>query len=213
MFVLKYFLVKSRPKSEISKLGWSKWFSYHLFGPKPDMDLFKVSGIAQGLYEEMYTKLASGEIESMQRKLCENINNSLSARIAGRPPNTRMQWTLHRYIAKPKLVSFRVTIMPLNEEVHERTFIAQAVVRIRSMQSLRKVRKVRGKNGKTEEILEEGSVGGGSGEGGKEVTEYFVVQKMQRRGKPGHWMVWGATNPTTLEKVLADEKRKKGLVQ
>lgn len=77
------------------------------------------------------------------------------------------------------------------------TTLQQAVVRIRSVQSLQRIRRVRGKDGKARDVVEEGSIGGE----GKEVTEYFVVQRMTRRGEVGDWKVWGTTEETTLEKL------------
>jgi len=207
--VLKNIMVSTRPPSELKRLPWYKRYYHYIFGPKIKLEVLQVPKIAQKLYEEMYTKFASGEIASMKPRLCESIFDSLSSRASGRAPNTYLKWTLHRYLGSPKLVSYRTTILRPDEPKHERSYIQQAVVRIRSMQSLRKVRKVREKNGKTSEILEEGSVSG-NGEEGKEVTEYFVIQKMVRKGIPGNWMVWGTTEETTLEKIVAAETRLKG---
>lgn len=106
------------------------------------------------------------------------------------------------------MVSHRLA--PLTAGISDKTkqtALQQAVVRIRSMQSLQRIKKVKGSDGKVREVVEEGS----SSKDGKEVVEYFVVQRMMRKGKMGEWKIWGTTEPTTLEKFEAEQKRRAGL--
>lgn len=157
---------------------------------------------AQDLYEQMYHALASGKIDELRPRLCESIHASLSARVANRPPGQRTLWTLHRYVGAPRVVSYRASLFDPGEESHRRTTSQQVVVRIRSMQSLRKMKKVR--EGKVvREVLDVGSV---AGDEGKEVLEYFVVQRMMRKGVPGPWMIWGTTTETTLASLERAEQ-------
>jgi len=39
----------------------------------------------------------------------------------------------------------------------------------------------------------------------KEVKEYVVIQKRLWKGKEEGWLVWGTTEETTMDKLLAEE--------
>lgn len=178
------------------------WFRF------PHLSRTQIPSIAKGLYEEMYTNFAKGTIDNMRPRLGENIYESLKGRIVSRPPNTSLKWTLHRYVGSPRLVSHRYTPLTAGvKDKYKQSTLQQAVVRIESMQSLERVRKVRGRDGKVSAVVEEGS----SRPEGKEVVEYFVVQRMMRKGKVGQWKIWGTTEEMTLEKLEAEEKNKLGL--
>ncbi|KAF1344828.1 hypothetical protein BDV97DRAFT_303927 [Delphinella strobiligena] len=196
---IKFFYVRDADRTRsYLPARFKSWFRF------PNLSRTKIPSIATGLYEEMYTNFAKGTIDNMRAKLCESIHESLKGRIVSRPPNTSLRWTLHRYIGSPRVVSHKY--MPLSAGVkdkYKQTALQQAVVRIRSMQSLERVRKVRGRDGKVSAVVEEGS----SGPEGKEVVEYFVVQRMTRKGKVGPWKVWGTTEEMTLEKLEAEEKK------
>lgn len=137
----------------------------------------------------------------MAPRLCENIFQSLHGRVMTRAPNSALKWTLQRYLGKPRVVSHRFIPAGLSDDRTKMTTLQQAVVRIRSVQSLQRIRRVKGKDGKARDVIEEGSVGAE----GKEVTEYFVIQRMTRKGDVGDWKVWGTTEETTLARV--NEKR------
>lgn len=158
----------------------------------------------------------SGNVESLRPCLCESISDSLSQRIASRPTNTYLDWKLHRYVGSPRLASYRATLLMMNDDKEKQTTVQQAVVRIRSVQSLRRVKRERQRDGSVREVTDEGSVvgsgvGGANAGEGKDVTEYFVVQKMIRKGVEGQWMIWGTTGETTLEKLERDRRRELGL--
>lgn len=208
MVSLKVWLIQTKTKDEVGQLPWLEWFKYKTTMFK--LEWFKLPTIAQSLYEEMYTGFAQGDLNTVQRRLCEGVYTSLEARIQARPPNTKLKWTLHRYLEPLRIVSYRATLMSSDEQRHERSTIQQVVVKVRSMQSLNKVKRVRAKDGTVTEVLEEGSVGAGTQ--GREVTEYLVLQKMRRRGKPGEWMVWGTTEESTAERLKAKDKKKPKLV-
>ncbi|KAJ9624041.1 hypothetical protein H2203_005488 [Taxawa tesnikishii (nom. ined.)] len=158
--------------------------------PAPKLDVRKVSKIATDLHRRMYEQFAAGNVESLRPCLCESISDSLSQRIASRPTNTYLDWKLHRYVGSPRLASYRATLLMMNDDKEKQTTVQQAVVRIRSVQSLRRVKRERQRDGSVREVTDEGSVvgsgvGGANAGEGKDVTEYFVVQKMIRKGVEG----------------------------
>ena len=204
--------VKLLPPEEVAKLSRWAWWRYKLF-TWYNLQVFQIPKIAKPLYEEMYTRFASGDINPMRPRLCEPIYASLSSRIKSRPPNTKLKWQVHSYIGQPRVVSYKLTFVTMDTKAWERDGIQQAVVRFRSLQSLKRVKRVKtglGRNAKIEEVVEEGSVGADD-RGGKEVVEYLVLQKIIRRGKGEEWKIWGTTEETTLEKLPAYLLKKSGL--
>lgn len=203
--IMKFLYVRdanrTNPLQRIPKLR--TWFRF------PYLNRAGIPAIAKGLYEEMYVAFAKGNVDGLRPKLCENIFETLKGRVAARPANTSVKWTLHSYLGSPKLVSHRYTPLIAGvRDKYKQSTLQQAVVRIRSMQSLQRLKKVRGADGKVREVLEEGS---STAQEGREVTEYFVIQRMMRKGKPGEWKIWGTTEEMTLEKFEANERKKLGL--
>ncbi|KAK8202051.1 hypothetical protein M8818_005576 [Zalaria obscura] len=208
----RWTLEKERIKRMVIDLVAVLSVKYRFVKPRPDLQYFQVTKIAKGLYESMYEQFATGNLDPIRPRLCESIEENLTARIANRPKNTHLQWKLHRYIGRPALMSYRAGMMQLNDDNEKQTGITQAVVRIRSEQSLRRVKRVRAADGKVLEVLEEGSVmGANDGSKGKEVVEYFVIQRMIRNGVWGDWMIWGTTQESTVESVERARRRKLGL--
>lgn len=190
--------------------------------PRPRLRLLTIPNIARDLHHAMYTRFAAGNLARMESQICEGMLTSLRARIAQRSPNTSLKWTLHRYIHRPKLASYRVVVFPeqKGETNKDRNGLIQAVVRIQSLQSLQHLKRVRTRDGRNQlsvkevavdaqgremEPLEEGVVPSNA----KESVEYFVVQKVLKKGKEGRWMVWGTTEEMTLEKMAKEERIKK----
>lgn len=166
----------------------------------PHLQRASIARIAKSLYEDMYTSFATGNMEAVRSKLCENVFESLRGRVVARQANTSLRWTLHRYIGSPMVVSHRFVPLTMGvRDKYKQNTLQQAVVRIASMQSLQRLKKVRGPDGKVREVLEEGSAG--KAEQGKEVVEFFVVQRMMRKGVWGDWKVWGTTEETTLAQL------------
>lgn len=167
----------------------------------------------------MYTHFASGNLAPIEGQLCEGMLGSLRMRVSQRPINTGLRWTLHKYLSRPKLMSYKPAIAPgvKGETSSERNGVVQAVVRIHSLQSLQHVKRVGSRDaqnkmvvrevlvdaqGRELEPLEEGVVPRDA----KELLEFFVVQKSLRRGKEGPWMVWGTTEETTMDKIRREDK-------
>ena len=206
--ITKYWYLATKSPAEVNALTWQRRLYHRLF-VWPDFQYFQIRDITCRLYEEMYTRLAKGDVDPMRGRLCASMYDSLTNRIHARPPKTKFEWQRHRYIGWPRVVSHKVMLMSADVgDGTKATMIQQAVVRIRSEQSLRRVRRVVASDGTMTEELEKGSVGGG--QRGKEVVEYVVVQRSTRKGVAGEWMLWGTTEPTTLDKVEAKEKALKG---
>ena len=132
-----------------------------------------------------------GDVESLKGVCLEGIQASLRSKIDYRPVGERVNWTLHRYIGRPRIVSTRIARLPLDESA-----IYQVVVRIKSMQSLGKI--LKGTGGKSDEIIDE------TKGVPKKVTEYVVLQKRILRGKEDQWKIWGMTEETKPEDVLRE---------
>ncbi|KAK0253711.1 hypothetical protein LTS02_012467 [Friedmanniomyces endolithicus] len=190
--------------------------------PRPKLDYFRVHSIAQTLHREVYEHFAAGNLPPIEAKICEGFLGSLQRRIALRAPGTGIRWTVHRYLDKPRCVSFKAASFPFQkgELSTERNGVLQAVVRIRSLQSLQRVKKVseRGEEGKlvVREVVVDAQgnevVGGEEDEDqvprdAKEVVEYFVVQRNLRAGKDLPWMAWGTTEETKVADMLKGKKK------
>ena len=175
----------------------------------------------------MYEDFAAGDLRPMEKEICAGFLSSLRARLGQRPQNTYLRWTLHKYITKPKLVSYKVAMLPdiigksgLNKNVDG---VIQAVVRIHSLQSLRHIKRVtvrdKGRGETTKEVLvdaqgrelpQEKDSEEAALKDAKELVEYFVVQKSIRKGKEEEWMLWGTAEETTVQKLDAAEEAARG---
>jgi protein MBA1 len=193
--------------------------------PWPKLQLRSLSDIAKELHKDMFANFATGELSSVDKKLCSGLLTSLRGRIAQRPPNTSYIWKLHRYVTPPRLMSYQATVFPETMELprEERHGIVQAVVRIHSLQSLWPVRRVPVRDGKKtvmkdvivspqgDELPVELVMESSFKMNQKETVEYLVIQRMYRRAQPGPWMVWGTTEETSLAKLeKLEQLRKKG---
>jgi mitochondrial protein MBA1 len=170
----------------------------------------------------MFANFAAGDMKGTGKKLCTGILNSLQRRIEERPPNTSYLWKLHKYLSPPALVSYKAHPFPetLKWPKKERHGVAQAVVRIHSLQSIKPVKRVRvnerGKmvykemvvDARGNEHLRERMTESAIVENAKETVEYVVLQQMYKMAEPEEWKVWGTTEETTLEKVEALQARR-----
>lgn len=195
-------------------------YRYYMVRPRPRLHIRSIAGIAKDLHQNMYTNFASGNLAPVEGRICEGLLKSLKGRVSQRSPNTALRWTLHRYLSRPKLASYKAAIMPQQkgETRSEANGMVQAVVRIHSLQSLQHVKRVSARDatgkltvrevvvdaqGRELEPVVEGAVP----KDAKESVEYLVVQKSLRRSKESQWMVWGTTEETTLEKVRREDKK------
>jgi len=193
--------------------------------PTPRLHLRRIPGVARELHVSMMRHFAEGNLHPVEKDLCAGLLRSLRARLAPRTPGMSMRWTLHRYLARPRLMSYKVVLLPppagdqRDTEVHG---LVQAVVRIHSLQSVRHVKRVRtreegGRLGTREMLVdvhgallpdeEQVADSGVVPKDAKAAVEYLVIQKSVRKSKEGPWMVWGTTEETSLEKLRADHKK------
>lgn len=198
---------------------FAAWF---LVKPRPKLEKNKIPGIAKDLYEEMYRHFAAGSISKIEAKLAPGFRANLKNRIAERPPNTELQWTLHGYYGKPELMSYKFSVFTEHSESENRMGIAQAVVRIKSRQSLLHMKRIRTKgiNGNAtspthvqQQVLDEqgNPVPAQEMEQHQErnvkvTTEYLVVQRFMKNSRFEPWHIWGTTEETTVAKMKKQEK-------
>ncbi|KAK5113155.1 hypothetical protein LTR85_010973 [Meristemomyces frigidus] len=211
---------KKRIKVRAQELLSTMMYRFFMVRPRPRLHMRSIPGIAKDLQKQMYTHFASGNMAPMEGRICEGLLGSLRSRIGQRPPNTALRWTLHRYLSRPRLVSYRAAIMPgqKGETSSEKNGAVQAIVRIQSLQSLQHVRRTSSRDatgkltvkevivdaqGREVAPVEEGEVPRDA----KESVEYLVVQKSLRRSREGPWMIWGTAEETTLDKVRKEDKK------
>ncbi|KAI5204891.1 hypothetical protein E4T42_03018 [Aureobasidium subglaciale] len=200
-FKTRYALEKHRIWLRMKEIFGRHYMGYMHVKPRADFQTSKIPSISKDLYTEMYTSFSQGNLAPIMPKLCENIAQSLEARIHARGPNTGMMWSLHQWLAEPKVVSHKYMPMSLedNKDKTQQTTIQQVVVRMQSLQSLKMVKKVK-LGGKVVEVMDEQS----SQASPKAVTEYLVVQRLCKRGNMGDWMIWGTTTESDPNEALAD---------
>lgn len=178
------------------------------------------------MHREMYQAFAAGDLEPVEGQICTGLLSSLRSRIAQRPANTHLIWRLHKYLSKPRLVSFKAGVIPgadgrlVKDKGAQNGFI-QAVVRIHSLQSLQHVRRTttrqHGKVHKEETLVDNQGREIPAGEdaaalarkSAKETVEYFVIQKQLKRSREGPWMVWGTAEESSLETVEQEGRERK----
>lgn len=118
----------------------------------------------------------------------EGLRDRFRARISLRKPGEKYVWTLHDYVGRPRVMSHRATVIPIEDALNRKSSMRQAVVRIRSRQSLTRT----GRAG-VEVVGEQG------GDDVKEITEFVVIQKRLWKGTDEKWKVWGTTEETSAE--------------
>ncbi|KAK4892893.1 hypothetical protein LTR27_008621 [Elasticomyces elasticus] len=194
-------------------------YKYWMVKPRPDLALFRISSLARDLHRDTYSHFASGNLQPMESKLCESFLASLRRRISQRAPNTGLKWTVHKYLSKPKCMSYKAAYYPpqKGELKTERNGILQAVVRLHSLQSLQHFKKITVRDGHQKLVVKEVATDAQGNEvlevaegvvpkDAKESVEYLVVQKSLRMGKESPWMVWGTTEETKVKDLRKDKR-------
>ncbi|KAK4539852.1 hypothetical protein LTR36_010313 [Oleoguttula mirabilis] len=211
---------RKRMRIRMQELLSTIMYRFFMVRPRPRLQIRSIPGIAKDLQKQMYTLFASGNLAPIESRICEGLLGSLRSRIGQRPPNTALRWTLHKYLSRPKVASYRAAIMPAQkgETSSEKNGAVQAVVRIHSLQSLQHVKRVSTRDaaghiavrevvvdaqGREVAPVAEGEVP----KDAKESVEYLVVQKSLRRSREGPWMIWGTAEETTLEKIRREDKK------
>ncbi|KAI7339142.1 hypothetical protein KC315_g1390 [Hortaea werneckii] len=210
----------TRLKTRMTELGALFIYRFWSVRPRPRLQLLTIPGVARDLHKRMYEHFAAGNLTPMENQICDGMLGSLRSRIAQRNPNTGLKWTLHKYLSRPKIASYRTALFPeqKGEKNTERNGVIQAVVRIHSLQSLQHIKRMSTRDanqklvvrevsvdsqGRESEPLKEGAVPANA----KDAVEYVVVQKMIRKGKEGRWMIWGTTEETTMSQIKQDQNK------
>ena len=121
----------------------------------------------------------------LKRVCLDGLVASFRIRINARQYNESLQWKLHKYIGRPRIVSTNIVSLEI-----QKSALYQVVVRIKSMQSL-------------ERTLENDSASDATEQ--KAILEYVVLQKRMLRGEEGIWKIWGTIEETKVEDALGDD--------
>lgn len=196
----------------------SHYMAWWMVTPRVKLERRKLPELSKKLYEEMYTHFAAGNLQAIEPILSAGMLGSLRSRIGQRTPNTGLQWTLHRYLSHPRVVSYRFQILPDGAKTEKNAF-AQAVVQIRSLQSLCKTRRLRVINNETRRgyikeavfdeqgnMIQDKDVEAHKRKIAKVTTEYLVVQRFVKLSRPGEWHVWGTVPETRMEDIRGKER-------
>ncbi|KAL8734418.1 MAG: hypothetical protein Q9181_003221 [Wetmoreana brouardii] len=177
-----------KKRVEEVRMGYGYKYTLGKTKPRPKMGLRQLGPTAQALYRQMYTAFADGDTTTLSTICTDGLLSSFRARIAARPRNERVRWTLHRFSRGPKFVSQRIAMLPFKGSA-----IRQVVVRLQSRQTL--VRVLSNGSSRPEELVK------GTGED-KPVSEYLVLQRRMWQGEEEPWMIWGTTEETDPDTVL-----------
>jgi len=159
--------------------------------------------IARDLHRRLYTAIAEGDRDTIEKIACTGLRRELKIRLDHRkamqaPPERwsikykgllpsvgrvadKMPWVLQAFVPpflkSTQIMADRYAPLPVGEDASVR----QVFARIRSTQTL-------------------------SRDGGKEVkeverNEIVVIQQMKVNGMEDDWMIWGTTEPTGGEKL------------
>ncbi|PYH44961.1 uncharacterized protein BP01DRAFT_272376, partial [Aspergillus saccharolyticus JOP 1030-1] len=152
--------------------------------------------IAMDFHRRMYTAFAAGDTNTISKICCTGLANELKTRIAARPKNEKVTWSLDTYNRDAstfwtgaRVVSDRATTIP---EIPD-SGVRQVIVRITSKQSTGKyTAPVNGKAAEDSTAVAENVKQ-------RDCTEYIVIQKLRWSGEDTGWRVWGTATPTTVD--------------
>lgn len=185
-------------------------YRFFMVRPRPRLQLSQIPSIAKDLHHTMYTHFAAGNLQPVEGQICDGMLKSLRARLQQRAPGTSLKWTLHKHLSRPRLVSYKAAVLPpgKHETSRERNGLAQAVVRIHSLQSLQHVKRVSTRDAQnrltTRDVVVDAQgrelpplAAGAVPKDAKEAVEYIVVQRSLRKSREGPWKLWGTAEETT----------------
>ncbi|KAF2773816.1 hypothetical protein EJ03DRAFT_323191 [Teratosphaeria nubilosa] len=208
---------KARIKTRFYEFASAMAYRWFMVRPRPSLDYFKTTTIAKELHSEIYKHFAAGNLAPVEHKLVDGMKSSLRGRLAQRAPNMSLKWTLHNYLSKPKLMSYKAVLFPghKGQSSSEANAVIQAVVRIHSQQSLQHVKKISMRDARnrttTREVITDAS-GAELNEAEmkprmKDAVEYVVIQRSLRQSKECPWTMWGTTEELTMDRLKKDEKQ------
>lgn len=129
-----------------------------------------------------------GDSNKLSKVCTEGLLSSFRSRLASRPRNQRLRWTLHKHNRRPRIVVNRALPFQVKNSA-----LRQVVIRLDTRQSLAKVKA--GLNGQPDTIV------AGTGEE-RDVREYLVLQKRMLREVEGDWVIWGTADETDVKDIL-----------
>ncbi|CAD6592719.1 MAG: hypothetical protein ASARMPREDX12_006413 [Alectoria sarmentosa] len=175
-----------RLKKKLRALQGCITYKYFLKGrPWPKLRRRTIRPEAKELYEKMYTAFASGDVASLKSVCHEGLLASFRTRINVRPPKESLQWTLHKYIGSPRIVSTNIVSLEI-----EKSALYQVIVKMQSVQSLERTTA----NGLPSDTTKE-----------KKMVEYVVLQRMMLKAKEEKWKIWGTVEESKVEDVLGGD--------
>lgn len=184
--------------------------------PRPKLHFREAVTAAEKLYVETYEAIASGNLKSVESHICTGMLAKVRA-MAEHPRNLHIQWTLHKWLSPPRLMSYKVAVLPgpdgkPNKNKEEQMGFVQAVVRFHSLQSLRYTRtsvvRERGQQVTKETPVdvwgrelpaEEHAAAAALNRSPTEKLEYYVVQRIMKKSQEGPWKLLSSTSEATLE--------------
>ena len=177
-----------RTQDFLSVLVWKSSLGFW----KSKISFRKTAPTAMALHRHVYSAFADGDEDSLHNFACDGVRDKLIDQIEARPNDTLFKWDLVKYKGRSTVVSHRASQLPLDQdEDGEKSFVRQAVVRIRSVQRLTREEVYPDEDHRRQVETPEGAE--------KEITEYIVVQKRVVRGEEEPWKFWGTTGETSLE--------------
>ncbi|RAL10551.1 uncharacterized protein BO97DRAFT_372271 [Aspergillus homomorphus CBS 101889] len=188
---LEWLWMKTGFQNFLGVLAYCRYFNKGL-----PLELKERRQIAQQYHQRMYSAFAAGDTNTINKICCTGLAKDLNKRIAARPKNEKVTWSLDKYIRNPstfwtgaRVVSDRATQIP---ELPD-SGVRQVVVRITSKQSTGKYTEpANGKTAKNSTAVAQDAKQ-------RDCTEYLVLQKLRWTGEDTEWRVWGYTNATTVE--------------
>ncbi|RHZ70526.1 hypothetical protein CDV55_104968 [Aspergillus turcosus] len=188
---LEWLWLKNAAQNFLGLIAYSKWINKGL-----PLRLKERRQVARELHQRMYSAFADGDVNTLRKICCTGLANSLSSRIASRPKDEKVTWTLDKYNRTPgtlftgvRVLADRATQIP---ELPD-SGVRQVVVRITSRQSTSKVT-VPTKRGAEDAVAAEPAPAKQ-----QDCTEYIVLQKLRWTGEEQEWRIWGHATPTTVD--------------
>ncbi|KAF7585337.1 hypothetical protein BBP40_011221 [Aspergillus hancockii] len=184
---MEWLWLKTGFQNILGLLAYCKWVNKGL-----PLRLTERRQVARQLHQRMYSAFADGDVGTLRKVCCTGLANSLSSRIASRPKDEKVTWSLDKYMRTPgtfltgvRVVSDRGTQIP---EIAD-SGVRQVVLRITSRQSTGKVKTTKSANAvETTTPAKQ-----------QDCTEYIVLQKLRWFGEEEDWRIWGHTTPTTVD--------------
>ncbi|RAH75516.1 uncharacterized protein BO66DRAFT_10067 [Aspergillus aculeatinus CBS 121060] len=192
---LEWLWLKHAVQNFIGVIAYSRYFNKGL-----PLELKERRQIAQDFHRRMLTAFAAGDTATINKICCTGLAKELNSRIAARPKNEKVTWSLDNYNRDAstfwtgaRVVSDRATQIP---EIPN-SGVRQVVVRITSKQTAGKY------TAPAKGQAAQDSTAVATNEKQRDCTEYIVIQKLRWTGEDTGWRVWGHATPTTVDDLTS----------